>query len=142
MTPEDDKLLGRVWDYHKQLDNLLLWRINYSLVAQAMLVAAFATLSSTTQNLRLHLIEFAVGLTGLIFTAFQCRMSVSVAKKLYRLKPELERLDKIYEQHPRDAPWNAPRNIQSIWMPLLLGGLWASLLLLTLIDTVYGDALR
>jgi hypothetical protein len=64
-----------------------------------MLVAAFATLSSTTQNLRLHLIEFAVGLTGVIFTAFQCWMSVSVAEKLYKLKPELERLDKIYEQH-------------------------------------------
>jgi hypothetical protein len=138
MTPEDEKLLGRVWDYHKHLDNLLLSRISYSLVAQAMFVAAFATLSSATQNLRLRLIEFAVGLTGLIFTAFQCWMSMSVAKKLYRLKPELERLDKIYEQHRRDAPWNNPRHIQSVWVPLLLGGLWASLLLFTLIDTVWG----
>lgn len=124
MTPDKERRWARAWDYHKQLDSLLGARINFSLVAQAMLVAAFATLFAADQTHDVKIVESLICVLAIVFAFTQGWMSYSITAKILKLKNDhLEPLDKMFKNY-RKIRFPLPAYFLTIAIPLPLGAFW------------------
>ncbi|MBZ0140602.1 MAG: hypothetical protein K8H87_12650 [Pseudorhodoplanes sp.] len=105
-------------------------RLSYSMVAQSMLVMAFATLfSADLPTLKIRLVEIVIACFGLFYSWVQYVMTRSLVAKLQMLKENyLIPLDPVFKEYMDTNP-TVPPTLQSTWLAMILGGVWFILLL-------------
>jgi hypothetical protein len=134
MTIDEEKILSRAWEYHKQLDILYVYRFSYAMVAQSMFVVSFTTLIASNQStIYISVLEITIAIFGLIFTYLQYMLSDSLAARiLYINQTYLIKLDPIYDdiQKNRSTPI---RHIQRRWISVFLALTWAIFLIVALL---------
>ena len=135
LTPEQEQVRKRAWEYHKEADVLFAARANYSMVAQSMLLVSFMTIFAV-QNHTVYtkIIEIAVAMFGIWYAYNQYLLSRSLSSKMKLLKGDyLEKLDPIYRKYMKAEP-GRPSGIQTKRIPGGLAVLWFLLANIALIN--------
>ena len=99
MNEDEAAKRSRLWEYRRVLEEILVARINYALVAQSMLLVAFATVFAGAQHVRSTIVEHILAAAGVILAIAQGFLALSVTRKADRLdKAHLQPLDADYKQ--------------------------------------------
>jgi hypothetical protein len=85
----------RVWGYYQHADNLRASRSNFFLVAEAMLVGAFATIADT----RLASLRLAISGFGIVYTICWYWVNRNLYKRMEFARDYLQKLDPFYKYH-------------------------------------------
>src|SRR5580765_8278872 len=133
-TLNSDKDWERAWEYHKQLDAVLTWRIGYLVIAQAAMMAGVAALiASERDGQTARLAAYAMCVLGIAFVLVQWVMSSRVVKKLSYLRDQY--LVPLCPMYRLDTPAAlAPsEGIQAVGLPIALWVIWVILFELALL---------
>lgn len=123
----------RAWQYHKELDAILAWRIGYLVIAQAALIAGFSALFASQRDEQVvRIAQYVICVLGIAFVLVQWVISTSVTKRLAYLREHyllplcpIYRLDAVSAPLPHDE-------IQSVGLPVALWVIWVILFELAL----------
>jgi hypothetical protein len=118
--------LDRAWEYHKQANGLLAARFSYSMVAHAMLLAAYATLMAANQATPVITgITVAMGVFGVFFSYVQWQITSGLASKVRTLADEYLEKDPVYRRYREVG--KRSRGLQTTVVPSILAILWVVL---------------
>ena len=120
-----------VWNWLLHEDSLLTNRVNFFLVAESMLVAAFATLVASS-NHRLLLASYAIAAAGVLFALMWWYVSKwSLRKTVWRLRALARKGIPIYDEvcSGRKTPIGAHR-LMGEYLPITIALMWVALTLL------------
>jgi hypothetical protein len=85
----------RVWGYYQHADNLRASRTNFFLVAEAMLVGAFATIADT----KLASLRLAISGFGIVYTVCWYWVNRNLYKRMAFARDYLQKLNPFYKYH-------------------------------------------
>jgi hypothetical protein len=124
VTMSDENRVRSAWEYHKHADTLLLARVNYSLVAQSMLIVSFSTLfAAEHQTSAVQRAEIGVAVLGFVFAAIQWLLSMSLHAKMKTMRDKYLNTDSVFSDYI-EAPSIRPSGIQRFVIPIVLGAIW------------------
>ena len=132
----DDARMRDAWDVYLYARDLLAKRMSYGMIAQSMLLIAFATLTTGRANGHEYILFFqcVVGLLGIIYTIYQYfRVRVINDKIRYVEEKYLASPDLIFQDYLRfGSRQRFPREFSQLtiiiifflaWIVLFLGAL-------------------
>lgn len=130
----DNQEIERLWQYRTQAENVFYQRINFFLVAESMLLVAYATVLSKENFLFTAITIITIGiLLTVIWLIVNHRQKITVDHVRNYI------IDKLPEY--RSLRQNRPKSFISSWIlmtylvPLLLIFSWITLLVVFLVDT-------
>jgi len=118
----------RVWEYHKEADNLFHRRFSFFLVAESMLIVSFATIMDKTDNI----VQTAIIFLGLVYTFGWMYVNARIAIRLNYLKNNyliehdpiyrgyMESVNTIFEKFFHFNIYILPKMTFLFWLFLLL----------------------
>ena len=110
------------WTYFIHADNLMTGRVNFFLVAEAMLVAAFVTLPAIESYLRILICVLA-----LVYTASWFYVNVRLAKRMAVLIPKMKE-DPLFQAFLDAGRGPSARSVLCYVLPLSTLVFWILLL--------------
>jgi|HubBroStandDraft_4_1064222.scaffolds.fasta_scaffold60266_1 hypothetical protein len=134
MTDDHAATLKRFVEYRRVLEEVLVARINYTLVAHSMLLVAFATIFSGTSHAHWSSwAEIVLIFSGIGLAYVQNFLARSVTGKTRYLDNQIELLDPDYKKFMALGPQGADE-MQWLWIPCGLFAIWACLFVAVLGD--------
>lgn len=121
----------RAWDFYKHADNLLASRLGYVMVAQSMLLTAFATVFSSATSAQSTIVQLVISLFGIWLSYIQYLLSRSLVAKLDAMKAILIK-DTVARVWFNSKP-GRPRGLQSRYVPFALFLVWTLLLMISFV---------
>ena len=94
----------RAWELYDYADGLLAQRMNYGMVAQAMLLLSFVTLFSYQKDIPVRYCfaaEVILGVAGVLYSIFQTIRTLTLSKRLDFLRKEYLKDDPIWVEYSK-----------------------------------------
>jgi len=140
---EPEEEWKRVWEYHKNADNLFVSRFNFFILAESMFIVSFATIVASKSSEMLIPIKIAIVILGLLFTIGWYWVNKRLLEKIWYLKYHyLEKFDRIYLDYMRAEANSKERTtrhvVQTYVLPYSTMVFWLFLLFYVILI----DALR
>ena len=89
----------RVWDYHKETDNLFHRRFSFFLVAESMLIVSFTTILISTVNIP-NSVKFFIPFLGIVYTFGWWYVNLRLRIRMDKLKEKhLKIIDPLYRKY-------------------------------------------
>jgi hypothetical protein len=129
MDEAGEKALDRIHEHKRHYDIIYVYRFNYAMVAQSMLLVSHATLLSVVNKTpQSHIAQVVIAAFGLLFTFFQYVISLRLDRRMRHLNQNyLLKYDPVYRDAFNDAysseSWLVS-NVQGVWMPASFALVW------------------
>jgi hypothetical protein len=102
----------------------LVGRVNYSIVAQSMLIVSFATLLAATEAAKWICAEIGIAVLGMAFAIIQFSLSRSLVAKLEAMEKVLKQGDHIFKVYIETRSKLRPPHLQRSIIPGALFIIW------------------
>jgi len=129
MDEADEKALDRIHEHKRHYDIIYVYRFNYAMVAQSMLLVSYATLLSVVNKTpQSHIAQVVIAAFGLVFTFFQYVISLRLHRRMRHLNENyLLKYDPVYRDAFNDAysseSWLVS-NVQGVWILASFAMVW------------------